>query len=400
MKVLVVQSGGPSPGSNPALAGAISACVDGCELLGAVGGWIGLAKGDVIPLKGLNPKEVAASPSPYLVTFRDKTNREEIASSIRRLGVDAFLTIGGEGSMAFLSSLKAGVAVMGIAKTIDNDLGPFHHDLGYPSSSEAVADMAARMRYDASSYIGYVEADVMQVMGRDAGWLTLASALAGSLAPDMILLPEATYGVDEVLQEAKRAVARKGKVLIAISEGVTIENDKLVKAGEYQRAGTAPALRELLQEQGMRARYEWPGVLFRCVEPNQKDQKEGMELGRLAIELLKKGEEGVLGPGEKGNPQLLPLEKAGKRYVPSSFLDGFSASDEALDYLREIAPFADKKWLRPLGLERAKAICPSLDGQVRLSRLLFPEAWMHLDLELPLPSGRRYDPCVAASRKR
>ncbi|WP_449462557.1 6-phosphofructokinase [Tardisphaera miroshnichenkoae] len=354
MKVLVVQSGGPSPGSNPALAGAMLACGDGCELLGAVGGWIGLARGNLISLKGLNPKEVAASPSPYLVTFRDKTSVEELVSSIGRLGIDAILTVGGEGSMAFLSSLKAGVATMGIAKTIDNDLGPFHHDLGYASSAEAVADMAVRMRYDASSYIGYVEADIMQVMGRDAGWLTLASALAGNLAPDMILLPEATYDVSKVLEEAKGVVARRGKVLIAISEGVTLEEDKLVRAKEYQKAGTAPALRELLQGQGMRARYEWPGVLYRCVEPNEKDQREGMELGRLAIELLRKGEEGVLGPDEKGKPQLFPLGKVSKRYVPPSFLDGFSASAEALDYLKEVATIPEKRWVKPLGLTRPR----------------------------------------------
>ncbi|MDP7975715.1 MAG: 6-phosphofructokinase [TACK group archaeon] len=352
MKILAVQSGGPSPGSNPALAGAISACHDGCELLGAVGGWIGLAKGNVISLNGIKPERIASSPSPYLVTFRDRTSEDAIMASIRRLDVDAMLIIGGEGSTAFVKRLRsrADIGALVVAKTIDNDLGPFHHDLGYPSSAERVADFAVRMRYDASSYIGYVEVDLMQVMGRDAGWLTLASALAGKHAPDLFLLPETTYDVEELLAEVKRIIGRVGKALVAISEGVTVEDGKLVRATDYQRAGAAPALRDLLQAQGIRTRYEWPGILYRCVEPNERDKKEGMDLGRLAIEKLLKGQEGVLGPDERGKPELVTLDEASKRYVPSSFLNGFLPSAEALHYLRQVCAFHESSWAEPLSL--------------------------------------------------
>ncbi len=351
MKILCVQSGGPSPGSNPALAGALSACSDQCELYGAIGGWLGLVEKRYARLNGTSPALLSASPSPYLVTFRDKLEVERIISSLEELPFDGLLVIGGEGSMAFLHSIrdKLKVPAVGVAKTIDNDLGPFHHDLGYPSSAEAVADFFTRLAYDSSSYIGYVEADVMQVMGRDAGWLTLASSLAAEAAPDIILLPELTYDLGELLEEARRAISRRKKALIAIAEGATVEGNKIMKAANYQRAGSALALKEVLQESGIRARFEWPGILYRCVEPNERDKAEGIRLGKLAVKKLKEGTDCVMGPGEKGEPALVELDEARKRYVPPDFVEGFSVSNEGRSYLESVVSFKPRGWTRPLG---------------------------------------------------
>ncbi|MGC8636366.1 MAG: 6-phosphofructokinase [Thermoprotei archaeon] len=350
MKILVVQSGGPSPGSNPVLAGALAACESSCELYGAVGGWLGLVRGQFVRLNPSSTYLLARSPSPYLVTFRDKLQEEKLLASIETLPFDGLMVIGGEGSMAFLRSLegKLKVPAVGVGKTIDNDLGPFHYDLGYPSSAHQVAEFALRMEYDAFSYIGYVEVDAMQVMGRDAGWLTLASAMAGEHRPDILLLPEQTYDLEELMEEVRRAISRKGKALIAVAEGVAIEGEKLKKATDYQRANSAIALRDILQANGLRTRFEWPGVLYRCVEPNEKDREQGMKLGEVAVRRLMNGEEGAVGPGADGETQIVPLSDAKKRYVPSSFVDGFSASSDALSYLKDVVGPVAKDWLKPL----------------------------------------------------
>jgi len=374
MKILFVQSGGPSPASNAALAGAALACDENCELWGAIGGWAGVVNKNYLKMRRDRNwlKRLSLSPSPYLVTFRDKLPESQLREALESLPFEALLVVGGEGSAAFLgsvaSSIHAPVAL--IAKTVDNDMGPMHHDQGYPTAAWASAEIALRVRYDSSSYLGYVEADVIQTMGRDAGWLALAAGLAAPSSPDLFLLPELDYEADEVVKEVKRTIAKRGKAVIAVAEGLTLDRERgrLTKAKDYQKASAGQVVKDLLGAEGIRARFEWPGILYRCVPPIESDRADTMALAAEAVKGLKKGESAAYGMSTEGggrkeggsekggngsagalgvspalSPSAFPLASARKRYVPISFVDGFKPSAEALYYLKDTSKPA-KLW--------------------------------------------------------
>ena len=273
-KILIGQSGGPTVAINSSLAGIIThAHEEGIEIYGMQNGIEGFLNGRYTNLTNLFfPKDtpqkrateqqkhsvdqqergvdqhaidqqkytvelLAKTPSSFLGScryklpevFEETTVYQDIECRLTSLGIDGILYIGGNDSMDTVNKLAAyfaqhnnDVSVIGIPKTIDNDLEGTDHAPGFGSSARYIATIVRELARDSEVY-GKPNITIVETMGRDAGWLGAASALArekNEKAPDFILLPEVAYDEERLLRKTAELFERKNSVVIVISEGV------------------------------------------------------------------------------------------------------------------------------------------------------------------------------------
>lgn len=246
---LVGQSGGPTSVINASVAGIVQTALKQdniTEVYGALNGIEGIINEDIIDFKLEDPKEIDLlknTPSAALGSVRFylkpyKENDEvyqKILKVFKKYDIRFFFYIGGNDSMdscnkldEYFKNVGYKCNVIGIPKTIDNDLVCCDHTPGYGSAAKYIATTISEIYLDINSYkTGRVT--VVEVMGRDAGWLTASSKLASlnGCNPDLIYLPEAPFNLDKFLIDVKRIYEEKKKVFIIVSEG--IRNEK----GEY-----------------------------------------------------------------------------------------------------------------------------------------------------------------------
>ncbi|MBF0947400.1 MAG: diphosphate--fructose-6-phosphate 1-phosphotransferase, partial [Atopobium sp.] len=273
-KILIGQSGGPTAAINSSLAGIITrAHEEGIEIYGMQNGIEGFLNGRSTNLTNLfYPQEslhkraagekygadqkcgvdsqhhsadqhqhtvelLAKTPSSFLGSCRYKLPEvseetpvyQNIECRLTSLGIDGILYIGGNDSMDTVNKLAAyfaqrnnDVSVIGIPKTIDNDLEGTDHAPGFGSSARYIATIVRELARDSEVY-GKPNITIVETMGRDAGWLGAASALArekNEEAPDFILLPEVAYDEERLLRKTAELFGYKNSVVIVISEGV------------------------------------------------------------------------------------------------------------------------------------------------------------------------------------
>lgn len=272
-KILIGQSGGPTVAINSSLAGIITrAHEEGVETYGMQNGIEGFLNGRYTNLTSLFfPQEIqqeraadekcgadqhnadqqhhgtdqqqytvellAKTPSSFLGSCRYKLPEvseetpvyQDIECRLSSLGIDGILYIGGNDSMdtvnklaAYFAQHNSDVSVIGIPKTIDNDLEDTDHAPGFGSSARYIATIVRELARDSEVY-GKPNITIVETMGRDAGWLGAASALArekNEEAPDFILLPEVAYDEERLLRKTAELFEHKNSVVIVISEGV------------------------------------------------------------------------------------------------------------------------------------------------------------------------------------
>lgn len=317
-KILVAQGGGPTAVINQSLVGvALEARRFGdiAAVYGARHGVRGIVNEDLVDLGQEsvgNLEAVAATPAAALGSTRDKPDRkycQEIFRVLRAHEIDTFCYIGGNDSSDTVRIVaeEAGrenyaLRAIHIPKTIDNDLVGFDHTPGYPSAARFVAQAFAGANLDNAALTGVYCA---VVMGRHAGFLTAASALARKFpddGPHLIYLPERVFSVDKFLADVKATYDRYGRCVIAVSEGIHDESGAPILSrlagelekdahGNVQLSGTG-ALADLLCEEvknklGIkRVRGDTFGYLQRsfvgCV--SQTDQREAREVGEKAVQ--------------------------------------------------------------------------------------------------------------------
>ena len=316
MNMVIAQSGGPSMVINGSLAGAAlearrHACVG--KVLGARHGILGILGDDYIDLRKPSEKKllaVAATPSSALGSCRKKPNAEDcrkIFEAFRRRNVGWFLYIGGNDSadaarIVAEEAEKEGypLVVYHIPKTIDNDLRSCDHTPGFGSAARFVA--SALMGDDLDNRaLGGVKIDV--VMGRDAGFLTAASALARKRpddGPHLIYLPEVPFSEKKFVADVKASMKKFGRCVVAVSEGIRGRDGVPVAAklsdgekdshGNVQMSGTG-ALGDLLAKtlkakaDVKRVRADTFGYLQRSFPgvASETDRAEAFEAGRAAV---------------------------------------------------------------------------------------------------------------------
>ena len=378
-RILVAQGGGPTAVINQSLVGvALEARrFAGIEAVyGARHGVRGVVNEDLVDLGHetlANLEAVAASPASALGSTRDKPDRkycQDIFKTLRAHAIDTFFYIGGNDSSDTVRIVAEeatrenyALRAIHIPKTIDNDLVGFDHTPGFPSAARFVAQAFMGANLDNAALKGVYCA---VIMGRHAGFLTAASALARKFpddGPHLIYLPERTFVVDRFLADVKAAYEKHGRCIIAVSEGIHDENgapilEKLTGAlekdahGNVQLSGTG-ALADLLCEEvktklGIkRVRGDTFGYLQRsfagCV--SDIDQREAREVGEKAVQYAQFGQtNGSVAIRRVGDYAvdypLIPLETvAGKTRVMEDVFIGAQANDVTpafLDYLRPL----------------------------------------------------------------
>ena len=400
-KILVAQGGGPTAVINQSLVGVVlearrMAGVD--RIYGARHGVRGIVGEDFVDLTREtrhNLELVAATPGSALGSTRDKPDLkycQQIFEVLRAHGIGHFFYIGGNDSSDTVrivseEAQKAGYPLrcMHIPKTIDNDLVGNDHTPGFPSAARFVAQAFAGANLDNAALPGVY---VAVVMGRHAGFLTAASALAKKFpddGPHLIYLPERNFSIDAFLADVKRMHQRHGRCVVAVSEGIhdasgqpmltqlakPLEHDA---HGNVQLSGTG-ALADLLCEEikaklGIkRVRGDTLGYLQRsfigCV--SDVDAREAREVGEKAVQFAMWGDGGVIGDGSVAikrtgdyavDYERVPLDAvAGKtRVMDDAFIadSGTDVTDAFRLYLRPLlgAGMPDAFRLRPAPVAR------------------------------------------------
>ncbi len=251
---IVGQSGGPTSVINASLAGVFESCMrrGACKVFGMLHGVAGLLEGRYVDLSDKFPTAMhiellKRTPSSYLGSCRYKLPElgdpegepvyQRLFDLLEALDIGYFFYIGGNDSMDTIGKLAqygadigSDIRFMGVPKTIDNDLMVTDHTPGYGSAAKYIGVVMKEVIRDATVY-GTKYVTIVEIMGRNAGWLTASAALAKSEdceGVDMICLPEIPFNVDRFVEKVRRMQALKPSVVIAVSEGVKLEDGRYV----------------------------------------------------------------------------------------------------------------------------------------------------------------------------
>lgn len=248
MNILIGQSGGPTAVINSSLAGVIAGGIDSDKIdkiYGTVGGIAGVLEDDIIEISDFSAQKLALlkqTPSSFLGSCRkklgsDEETYEKIFGIFKKYDIGAFFYIGGNDSMDTVDKLsryaeKIGseVRICGVPKTIDNDLVITDHTPGYGSAAKFVANCVRQLSLDTMVY-KMKSVIVLEIMGRNAGWLTAAAALGNDenvLGTDTICLPERVFEPEKFLQKVAKNADKGIAPIIAISEGIKGADGKYI----------------------------------------------------------------------------------------------------------------------------------------------------------------------------
>jgi len=316
---LIGQSGGPTAAINAAALGAIEACLDSPDITKVYGmryGIRGVLDDKLYVLDEEDREELKLlryTPSSFLGTCRyklknpadDDTDYKRILEIFKKYDIRYFFLIGGNDSMdtcnkvsKFMQEAGYECRVMGIPKTIDNDLFGTDHCPGYGSAAKYIATTCKEVSLDARVYdIGMIT--IIEAMGRHAGWLVAAAALAGDYAPDLIYLPELEFDMETFLDDVEALYKKNGSVIVAVSEGIHDKDGKFISEygasgeetkdsfGHTQLGGLAAILAARAKERtGAKVRGIELSLLQRCASrlASQTDIDESYASGQAAVE--------------------------------------------------------------------------------------------------------------------
>ncbi|SDY34075.1 6-phosphofructokinase [Lachnobacterium bovis] len=324
--VLVAQSGGPTVAINSSLAGVIAATVESKKYdicYGALNGVTGILDERYLNLSQIVEQDstiidqIKSTPAMYLGSCRHKLPNfdddshpyEQIFSQFEKLQISAFFYIGGNDSMDtvlklsdYAKKINSNIRIIGIPKTIDNDLCMTDHTPGFGSAAKYVATSILEISHD--TYIYKVKSvTIVEIMGRDAGWLTASSALARnkySMAPHLIYLPEVAFDKEQFIEDVKKQLKTTNNVIVAVSEGIRDKDGNYISAGETaedtfghaQLSGAGKTLEYLVKEQiGVKVRSVEINVLQRCAShiASKTDLDEAFVQGKKAVEFASNG---------------------------------------------------------------------------------------------------------------
>jgi 6-phosphofructokinase 1 len=337
---VLAHSGGPTAVINASLLGVVEATRRlGTKLWGARFGVTGILQEEFVDLLGQDEEtlmRVARSPSSVLGTSRKEMREgdfEQVLSVFRKHGVRYFYYTGGNGSMGTAQQVAASARaagyelnVVGIPKTIDNDIAETDHTPGYGSAARFFATAARDIGADNEALPGQVE--FLEVLGRNAGWLVAATSLARRDAddpPHLIYFPETRLPLENLLADVDRVYTRLGRCVVAVCEGQLDETGNCF--GADVRGGSRGALAMNLghrlamltaEKLGLRTRSEKPGLLGRSSSAfiSQTDWEESRMCGVAAVEAAHRGESGKMvalcrppSPTYETYTKLVPLER-------------------------------------------------------------------------------------------
>jgi len=326
------QSGGPTAAINASLAGIIDECIKSDvydHVYGMINGIKGLLENKYMDLleKFNDPQDLYVlkhSPAMYLGSCRfklptyydDPQTYEFLFQIFEKLNITDFYYIGGNDSMdtvaklsAYAKTIHSPICFVGIPKTIDNDLMGTDHTPGFGSAAKYVASSMLEIAYDSSIY-KLKAVTIVEIMGRNAGWLTATSALARNEyndAPDLIYLPEVPFDKEAFLNDIREVFKRKSSIIIAVSEGIKdshgeyLDNNseyaKRDAFGHILHSGTGKVLETMVADEfKCKVRSIELNVLQRCAMhiASQVDLDESFTIGQHAVKAARDQKTGIM----------------------------------------------------------------------------------------------------------
>ena len=322
---MVAQSGGPTVAINASLAGVIDGVMRSgkyATCYGSINGILGILNENYLNLTEMIDNEeklerLKVTPAMYLGSCRHKLPNYKdddspyvfIFNQFAKLNIKAFFYIGGNDSMDtvlklsdYAAKINSDIRIIGIPKTIDNDLCVIDHTPGFGSAAKYIASTMLEVAHDTFIYV-VKSVTIVEIMGRDAGWLTASSALARNeynTAPHLIYLPEVAFDKEQFLNDIREKLKTLNNVIVAVSEGIRDENGDYITAskavadqfGHQQLSGAGKALEFLVKENiGVKVRSVEVNVLQRCAAhmASATDLNESFTLGNTAVSLAEEG---------------------------------------------------------------------------------------------------------------
>ena len=370
--VLVVHGGGPTAVINASLYGVVEEAKSSGSIgrvYGAIGGSEGILKESFLDLMQYPEEKLSLllqTPATAIGSSRYALKQEDynaMAGIFRKYGIRYVLLNGGNGTMDTCGKLhktcqKRGldVKVMGIPKTTDNDIAVTDHSPGFGSAARYMAACTQELAADVRSLPIHVV--VMEASGRNAGWITASSALAGEkgYAPDLIYLPERAFDEDKFIEDVKKLLEKKSGILVVASEGLTDKEGKPIvkpvfktERATYFGDVSSHLANLVIQKLGYKARGEKPGLLGRAsiFMQSQVDIEEAQMAGELACRAALDGESGKMvafsrvseNPYEM-KPFLVDIDEVMmyERKMPDEFIneEGNGVTQAFLDWCRPL----------------------------------------------------------------
>lgn len=369
--LVIIHGGGPTAVLNCSLYGAVKeAMASGAvgHVYGAIGGTGGLLRERLLDFSSVPEQELEklpATPATAIGTSRDALESEDyirMAGILREKGIRYVLMNGGNGTMDACGKLAAvcrdkGIFVMGIPKTMDNDIAITDHCPGFGSIARYMAGTVRELAVDVRSLPIHVV--VLESLGRNAGWATASAALAKEQsgdAPHLIYLPERPFAEDEFLDRVKTLYDRLGGVVVVASEGLHDEAGKPIVPPIFQTGRStyfgdvsSHLAQMVVRRLGIKARSEKPGILARASIAWQSpvDAAEAELAGREACRAALAGESGQMVAFRRLSTQpyrcetfLVPIEEVmlGERTLPADYInpEGSGATDAFCDWCRPL----------------------------------------------------------------
>ena len=375
MNIAVAQSGGPTCAINASLVGVFREALKNPTIdaiFGSVNGIEGIIGNHLVDLKSMiltndDMELLRQTPSTVLGSCRyklpdhhsDETVYKKIANTLKQRNIGAFFYIGGNDSMdtvnklsEYFRSIELDIKVIGIPKTIDNDLCITDHTPGFGSAAKYVAATMREITRDSTVY-SIPSVTIVEIMGRHAGWLTASSAVLhamGETAPHLVYVPEAEFSPESFLRDVRQEMSKHKAVIVAVSEGIEVpegvQSGCVDNFGHKYLSGIGKYLEGLVRgEIGCKVRSIELNVMQRCSSHlcSKTDIDESEAIGAAGVRCALAGETGKVMVFRRAAdvPYTIVIETADsagianlEKFLPEKYINaaGNNIRDHALSY--------------------------------------------------------------------
>ncbi len=318
MRIGVLTGGGDCPGLNPVIRAIVrKAYNDQHETIGFKNGWKGIIEGDTMPLdlssiSGILPKGGTILGTSRTNPYKKPDDVQKVKDNFKKFKLDALIAIGGEDTLGVANKLcKEGLNVVGVPKTIDNDLSATDYTFGFDTSVNIAMECIDRLHTTAESHHRIM---VVEVMGRHAGWIATHAGIAGGA--DVVLIPEIPIDLDEICGILKKRHER-GRTfsIVVVAEGAKMKasditkDESLDEFGHVKLGGIGDFLgKEIEKKTGYETRVTVLGHIQRGGSPTAFDRVLGTRFGIKAVELVENKKFGQMVSLSGTNILAVPLE--------------------------------------------------------------------------------------------
>jgi 6-phosphofructokinase 1 len=296
MKIGILTSGGDAPGLNAVIRGIILSGIQKgtCDdFVGFINGWKGVVDGDIIPLgrhqvMGIHKQGGTILGTSRTNPFEGNGGTDRIAEVLHNNGIDAMIAIGGEGTLAAAKRLTdAGIKIVGVPKTVDNDLSATDYTFGFDTAVSIATEAMDRLRTTGDSHGRCM---IAEVMGRHVGWIALHSGMASGA--HAILIPERKTSLDQLIEWVTSAHSRGRAPLVVVAEGFALDSMDdphsergLDTFGRPRLGGIGEMLAPIIEERtGIETRATTLGHIQRGGTPTAYDRVLATRLGMAALD--------------------------------------------------------------------------------------------------------------------